>query len=229
MGWKSFWQGIFQNLVATVIVIGGGAVLAVLRATHSYWAEPALYGFLAMTALAVLIFALTGRPLLSKKLPQTTVDNVEDNIRTWLDYFGLGVKKVVDPETHFLFLVTPRSGLGMYIARFKSRDRYIAFGANIDIAPEHQVILKALPKEKSGRIAEELSLELAKTGVGYHLTVETDGTLTKISLQRNTPITSNLTQDAFIGYVDQLESNGHVAVEAVRLALDDAKRQLPAS
>lgn len=227
MWWRSFWQGLAQNLLSAVIVLGGGALIAILQATHSHWTGPVLYGCAGSASLAILIFALTGRPILSKKQPQTTVDNVETNVRAWLDYFGLGVQKRTEAEALFAFLVTCRSGMGLYVARMKARDRYIAFGSNIEVSAEHREVLAKLPKEKSGRIAEELALELAKTGVGYNLEIQSDGTMTRISLQRNIPITPNLTEDTFIGHLDQLESNAHVAREAVRLAIDNAKQQPP--
>jgi len=227
MGWKSFFQGLAANIVSAILILGAGAVLTILQATHSRWAEPTLYGMAGICLMAIIIFAFTGRPILSKKQPQTTVENVESNIRAWLDYFGLGVQKRVEPEAHFAFLVTCRSGIGLFVARPKARDHYVVFGSNIELAAEHRDVLAHLPKEKSGRILEEIALELAKTGVGYNLEIQPDGTLTKISLQRTVPITSGLNQDTFIGYVDQLESNTQVAREAVRLSVDSAKQQTP--
>jgi len=228
MDWKAVWQGLLSNLLSACIIAGGGILLAYLAATHSRWAAPLLYGLGGATIVSLLIFSLTGRPPFSRKLPQTTVENIEANIRAWLDYFGLGVQKNTDPEAHFVFLVTCRSGMGLYVARFKSRDRYIAFGSNIEISAEHREILAALPKEKSGRITEGLAFELAKTGVGFKLDMQTDGTMSKISLQRAILITPNLTEDSFAHYVDQMESNAQVARVAIRLAIDDAKQLLPA-
>lgn len=227
MGWKSFFQGLAANIISAILILGVGAVLTILQATHSRWAEPSLYGMAGICLMAIIIFAFTGRPILSKKQPQTTVHNVESNIRAWIDYFGLGVQKLAEPESYFALLVTLRNGLGIFVARMKARDRYIVFGCNIEISPEHRNVLARLPKEKSSRIAEEVALELAKTGVGYNLEIQPDGTMTKISLQRASPITSSFSQDTFVAHIDQLESNVLVAREVVRLSVDSAKQQLP--
>ncbi|HXX20776.1 MAG TPA: DUF2299 family protein [Candidatus Acidoferrum sp.] len=227
MDWKAIWQGLLSNLLSAFIIAGGGIALAYLEATHSRWAAPLLFGLGGSAIVSLLIFSLTGRPPFSRKQPQTTVDNVEANIRAWLDYFGLGVQKRTEPDAHFAFIITCRSGMGLYVARFKARDRYIVFGSNIEISAEHRQILTQLSKEKSGRIAEELALELARTGVGYSLEIQPDGTMTKISLQRAIPITPSLTEDTFIAHTDQMESNAQVAREVVRLAVDNAKQRPP--
>jgi hypothetical protein len=225
MGWKSFFQGLAQNLVSAILVLGGGAVIAVLKATNSHWTGPVLYGFLGMAALSMLIFSLTGRPILSRKQPQTNLENIEANIRAWLDYFELAVQKQSDPQLHFVYLVTCRSGVGVFVARPKSHGRYLAVISNLEVSKEHQEVLAALPKEKSGRILEETMLELARTGGGYNVATLPDGTMSKITIQLSVPITSSLTEDSFVQVLAKVESNTHVAREAVRLAIDSSKPQ----
>jgi hypothetical protein len=227
MGWKSFWQGLITNVVSTVLILGAGALLTILAATNSKWAKPTLYGLAGIALMAGIVFVFTGRAILSKKQPQTTIDNVETNIRAWSDYFGLGIQKVSEAEaqaqSHFCILVRCRSGVQIIVMRSKSHDRYLAFVSNLDIAEEHRNVLAQLPKVKSARILQELTLEFARHGIGYQLNILPDGTLSRISITKAIPITRNLTEDTFIAYLDQVESGTQVALGTVRMAIEDAK------
>jgi hypothetical protein len=227
MGWKSFGQGLAQNLLSTIIVLGGGALLAILQATHSHWTGPVLYGFLGASAVAVLMYALTGRPILSRKQPETTIANVETNIRVWLDYFGLAVKKENDPNFHFALVVTCRSAIPIMIGRPKTHEHSLIMGSNLAVSKEHQDVLASLSKEKTGRILEEITLELARTGVSYNFDIQPDGTLNKMTIQHGIPITASLSEEKFITQLDRIESAIQVAREATRLAIDSAKSQHP--
>jgi hypothetical protein len=223
MGWKSFWQSLVTNIVSAMLILGVGALLTILEATNSKWARPTLYGLAGIALMALVIFAFTGRAILSKKQPQTTVENVEANVRVWLDYFGLAVQRADDPQAHFILHVRCGSGIGVTIARPRARDRYLLLLCKVEISKEHQDILAALPKERSARIGEEVNLELARTGVGYNLTFGADGTMTVIQMSKAVPITGSLTEDTFIASVDKVESSVHIAREVVRLAIDSAK------
>jgi hypothetical protein len=224
MDWKALWQGILGNIVAAFLIFGGGAVLAFLSATHSVWAQPALYGIGGCSFIALLIFALTGKHIFSRQEPQTTIENVESNLRQWVDYFGLGVKKMDESDSIFAYLVTCRSGISVIVARVKARERYLVFAVNMEISQEHRDFLSSLSKDQSGRVAEELTLELARLGVSYNVSFEPNGTMNKVSLQRSIPITHNVTQDTFASYLDQMDSNTQVAREAIRLSIDNVKR-----
>jgi hypothetical protein len=76
MDWKSFFNNMLSNLVWWILLLGGGAMLALLKIYWPLMAEPALYGFIGMASIAILIYAFTGRPIFSKQLPQTTPENV---------------------------------------------------------------------------------------------------------------------------------------------------------
>ncbi len=224
--WKSVREGLVSHILVAAIVAGGGAVIGLLAAYHSVWALPVFYGIVGAAAIAVLIFALTGRALFSRKQPETTTANAEDNIKKWLAYFGLGVQQQENQQAHFMLVTTCRSGVRIIIARLKARDRYVWIGGNLELAKEHQSVLQQLPKEHSGRVVEEIAMELARNEIGYDMTFSPDGTLTMVSVSKTLPITSSLTEEAFIAGLDKVESNMQVAREAVRLLVDRAKSQI---
>jgi hypothetical protein len=206
-------QGVVSNAVWWTVVLVGGAVLAVLRAKWPRYAGPVLYGLLGIASLAIIGFAILGHSLLSREQPQTTPENVEANIRAWADSFVVGVTKAPVKEAHFALVITLHNGNPVVVARTKDRPNWLALQSTLTLSPEHQAAMAKLSKAQADTVVEELTLELARSKMGYELSGPPP--LQSITLSRAVPITSNLTEDAFAGQLDQMDS----AMQLVRVAL----------
>src|SRR6267378_7141763 len=106
-----FW--LFGNLLWDfVLAIGVAAMIAWLKRKREAWAAPALYGVVGFVAVFVLAFTLVGRPLLSNRRPETTPENIEANIKTWGETFGLAIRLVSNLHEECLFAmeVTSQNG-----------------------------------------------------------------------------------------------------------------------
>jgi hypothetical protein len=106
---------IWQNLLSSVIweillIIGGAAGLAYLRAKWPQWAAPVLYAVGGAACIAVVLFTATGHSILSHQQPETTIDNVEANVKVCLDNFDYSIRKGNDPDSFFTIEAEDRGG-----------------------------------------------------------------------------------------------------------------------
>ena len=214
MDWNGVLQGLFSNLVWWIIIVVGGGLLALLKVKWPRIAGPALYGLLGVACLATVCFVAVGRPLLSKEQPQTTTENVDANIRAWADSLGMGVTRFQLPDAYFALGITLKNGNQVVIGRVKERPSYLEIQSSLILSPEHQAILSKLTKEQAADVTEEVTLELARSKIGYTITGPPPGQMQTVLLQRSVPITSGLTEATFGGYLDEMDS----AISLVRLA-----------
>jgi hypothetical protein len=106
---------------------------------------------------------------LPKPRLQTTIENVETNIKTWIDNFGMSIKKEPGQESYFSYVVTPPNGIPISVRRTKTQDRYIILRTGIGISSEHQRMLAQLSEEQQSRIFDELLLELARINIHWQI------------------------------------------------------------
>ena len=98
-----------------------------------------MYGLAGMACVGIVWFTVTGRALLSKEQPQTTIDNVEANIRAWADSFSYTItKENPSPNQYFLYLIVLHSGGVVFVSRNKDKGRYLKFQGNIALAKNEQ-------------------------------------------------------------------------------------------
>jgi hypothetical protein len=206
MGLEWLWQGVVSSWVAAALACAGGAVLGYLYHRRHSWATSILYGLAGSASIAVLLWTFTGNVPLFKQQPQTTIKNVETNVRTWIDKFGLTVQREINPEAHFVFTVTLPNNIKVSVRRPKELDRYIIFQSRLNISSEDQLILKNLSKEQTTRLIAELILEMARLNIEWDVRGEP---LNSILLRKLVPITSGLNEDAF---ADRLHSMGNALI-----------------
>jgi hypothetical protein len=101
-----FVQGLITNGAWALLVLGTGVVVTLLARHASVWAVPALYGLAASTLVLISIVALKVVRSLPAKRPVIDLDNVEKEIRIWLDKFRTAVRNDPIPEAYFRFMVT---------------------------------------------------------------------------------------------------------------------------
>ena len=197
-----------------LLVLGGGIGVGIIKLHWPTLSGPVLYGLGGAACIAIIHFAATGRALLSR--PDTTPENVEKNIRKWLDNFGLASKKEVDPLSYFVLGITLANGNPILVARVKAKDRYLTFQMTLALAPEHQAIIERMNDPQRERVMEELILELGRSRIGHSI----QGPPFKgVILLKAVPITPNYTEGSFAASLDEMDSALNVARIAIRLAI----------
>jgi hypothetical protein len=217
MDWNGFWSSVLSNAVWWLLFIGGSAVLGWLRAKRPQIAAPILYGLAGATCLGILWFTFTGHAFLSKSQPETTQENVEENVKKWVDELGLGITK--NPkmgDVYFSYVVALKSGNPIAVTRVTGLPGFLQFQSQLLLAPEQQGELAKMSKEQVESVTQELILQLALSKVGYTLAgSEQTHLMQNIILMKSVPITGNLTEASFASSLDELDS----ALSLVRVTL----------
>jgi hypothetical protein len=216
----SLFQTIFGSLLYDLLLAAGvAALLGWLKSKASQWANPVLYGIVAFTAVLIIGYVLTGRPVLSKQQPQVTPENIEANVKTWSENLGMSVERTNRQDAFF-----------SYAMRLYSGDPVLQFMSTISIAPEHQAILAKLSQVQSEKMIQELNLEVARANLGCSFGISgtqnaTSGTrfLTAVFLQRGVPL-ENLNEGYFGVNFDEI-TRGVELVRAVILLKAQSLKQ----
>ena len=168
----------------------------------SPWTEPVLYGLAAFAAVSVGILCLRQMGRLSKA--RTTFQNVEAQVRTWLNNFRVAVQNDPSPEAYFRVIATMASGAKIIVGRPKGEfSDYIIFRSEITPTPQEQATIANLPDEEVERLLSEIRLELARATVGYSGLARP---ITTVVLFKRVPIGEALTEDLFISKLDEMEA-----------------------
>jgi hypothetical protein len=208
-------QGILTNWFSDLLILVGGAALAVLRKKNSPWAGVAAYFLIGCACMSVIVFTFVGHAILAKETPQTTAENIEPNIRAWSDQFSLGIQKQADDNFDFAYAISLHSGRTVLVGRPKVRDRYLQFQGNVTLAPEHEAAVQKLSLSQQQRLADEINLEMARNKIGFAFI---GPPFKGIRVSKGVPITSNLTEDSFAASLDEIDSSILLARESLRLA-----------
>jgi hypothetical protein len=209
----------WQTIIIVVGLLGGLAQILQWLET-SQWLRrllPMSTGFLGgvfnlclLTLLVIGILRLGGLEhslgewVSQNASPQITPENVETNIRTWLDAFGLSVKKIPnpDPNVYFGLEVMLRSGTPVIVTRAKPFERYVTLQSALVVSPEHKAPLGKLTEPQMTQLRNGLSSELSKAKIGF----EIKGLpLSNIVVATRIPITNRLTEYEFIARIDEIE------------------------
>jgi hypothetical protein len=141
-GWlwqAAVWDWIFVPL--------GGFLLAYLRKKNPNWAGIVIYGLGGSAFIAMIVFAIVGRPVLSN--PRPTPENIEATARLWLDHFHESVVRLDNADSYFALGITlTSSGRLITISRPKAFDNYLAFNSTLVLTPEDQAIFNNLTQDE---------------------------------------------------------------------------------
>lgn len=194
-------QGLVSNWISAVIMLAVGALVTYLKKKSSAWLGPTMWGLGGCVLAGLVLICFWGVSSIPKnRPPDVTTDNIEKNVRTWLDDFGLSTKKEDDPATYFKLTATMPSGDPVTIARLKTHDSYVAVEALISISPEHKTVLDKLSPQEMTDFFNQLNMELARAKIGNIIQLPT-----QITVVSRIPITSSLTEDEFVRCVDEVE------------------------
>jgi len=217
------WQGITSSLIwELVLILGVGIVLERLKAKVPTFAGRILYVLAGMACVSIMLFTFTGRAILSQQSPETTPENVQKNIRAWLDTFKLGEQEQSDDNSYFNYVVALPNGNHVIVARPKARDHYITFTASVTVSQEHAVLLAKMNKDEAQQIADEVALDISMYKIGHSMVGPSP--LKGVILIKGVPITSSLTESAFISHLDEMDNAVSVALEAIRTTIETHNR-----
>lgn len=195
------WESVVGNIVSFLIIIGAGAAIAYLKRKASDWFGPILYGLVASAVTAVGLFAFAAFTALPRKQVLVTPENLETNVRMWLDDFGDSVKTKPDQSFHFLLSVTLANGNPVQIGRPKANEKYILVAGTVTLAEEHRKMLAQHPAPERDQITRELAIEFARANLDFSL----NDPLTKVEIDSRVPITPGLTEDEFMRHVTDVD------------------------
>ncbi len=213
MDWKAIGQSLFSRaLWEIIIIIGGGALIGVLKAKWPSYAPRAIYVVAGAACTAIILFTLTGRAILSNPLPpETGPDNIEENVKLWSEDLGLAFTKANIPDTHFAYSITTGNGIAIQVMRSKKeKPFYLQMITTLLLSPANQATLTTLTKDQIDSFTDELSVELNKGRVGFSLafmsmpqTGTNAASQTILVLQKAAPI-NGLTELGFSQLTDDI-------------------------
>jgi hypothetical protein len=218
MWWQSFTEGVAEHLVAEGIIVSlaGGGLIAWLKRRASSWLTPICWG---ISGTAVILIGVGALRLIAIPFPDrtqlVTSDNVEALVVGWLDHFRLNVRNEPMEGSFFRRVVTMPNGNAIAISRTRVQDHYVLLDAGLRPTDDDQRMLAKLTPQGTAELVDEMRLEAAR--------LETNCTVTSNPIQavfeKRIPITNALTEDLFIGKIDEMDSAEVAVQETVRIAL----------
>jgi hypothetical protein len=183
------------------------------------WLSMVLWGMIGYSLLSAIVVAFWGARALRFKQLEVAGDNLEPSLRRWLEDSGQNVKTASDTAWDFGLLTALPDGETIHVVLMKEHRRFITFRANLDISPEHQAILKAMPGTYFEKLAQEVVLKvfLAKMVLAIR------ARLSEVSLFSQLAIT-DLTEDTFFKHIDDMGNAILLARKIILLGVERAPR-----
>lgn len=204
-----------------ILGLGWAVVLAWLKLDHSALAAPLLYG----SAGACMTWVAGGLYIAISRIPRlrtrVTIDNIEQNIRAWLDQSGFSVKSDSVPETFFRLSAQSPGGCALSIGRPRAGlIEHVVIHA--PIANEKTVLkeLQDAAKYEQARLLELVKVELARAKVGY--SGLSFPVVQQFTVGKSVPITDSLNEEAFIRAVWDVEAAVNAVMAVYRLWVQEA-------
>jgi len=142
--------------------------------------------------------------------PIITAENLEANVRQWLDDFHLTVKKRDEPEDFFSFdIMGPENG--MTLRHAKRLDKYLVLGAVVSLGGELVNEYKNLSDEQKSELGNNLRLELARAKLSFQYQLPK-----QILIENAIPITKSLTEYDLIKSISEFDD----AILLVKTSID---------
>jgi hypothetical protein len=201
--WLSSVDWLWKSLVARVVWFLLAAFFAwFIRRKKPETAEAVKYVLLMTACVAILWFAVTGRPILSPQQPMITEDNAEATVRKWLDSFGVSVRALTNDRSRFIYEVTISDGEDgeipdkLEVTEFKPPgDKKLWIHSGMNFTGDTKQTISQLPAYDRDQIVGLLTIELSKTRVMFF---KVDPQLRNVLLDKEVPITSALTEEVFL-------------------------------
>ena len=203
--------------------LGWATVLAWLKLDHSALAAPLLYG----SAGACMVWVAGSLYIAISRIPRlrtrVTVDNIEHNVRAWLDRSGCSVKSDPAPETFFRLSVQSPGGCILSIGRPRSGlIEHVLIHAPIANEKTGLRELQDAPKEEQARLLELVKVELARARVGYFgLAIPLNQ---QFSVGKSVRITDSLDEEEFNRALWDVEAAVNAVIAVYRLWVQEINK-----
>jgi hypothetical protein len=203
---------ILANRIEWIVVVVGTAAFGLVEKKWPNYRSWIISLLGVATALAVLTFMITGHSLLAQ--PGTTIGNIQSNMRDWADKDGLGIKKDDNPTAVFQYEIILRSNAEIFVAQAKNSDYYLRFSSHLGLDSVLQSKFKQLNVLQQQTVSDKVELQLAMMHVAVDMNLPYSITLKKV-----VPITTDLTESAFTGYLNEVDWDIAACTAAVRLSI----------
>lgn len=130
-----------------------------------------------------------------------TIENIQSNVRHWLDTFHLASQELADSASYFVYAVTLADGRRVRLERTKEYDKYITFTSSITTDKSAQDLFDSFTERDRNRIKQELILDLSRAKIAMFV----DDHLRVIGMSTRLPITTTLSEADFIGRIDEMD------------------------
>lgn len=231
---------IWQNLISTavweiVLVLGGAAAFGYVKKKIPEQAPTLAYAVLGATCVAIILFTLTGRAILSKQPTEVTVDNIEDGIKLWAEHLGMNIGPASEPAAnYFAHMVSlPNNAQAVEVFRAKEKPGYLQFRAIVSISPENQSAFSKMSQSEVNHIVDGLNLEISRANLGCTTVMVTavnerlhKTILAGVALQRGVPI-QNLNEWLFADTFDQLTRGSGLVGSSIKLSVPIPEKSKP--
>ncbi len=198
-GWGWLWQGIISNWIFWAISLIAGLLGAYLKSKGGKWLPIVYNGLLAAGLVGLIIFNASLQMKLSmEEKAKTTVDNIENKARSWLDKFQISTQSQPDNDVYFRYVATTPSNVKVTIARLKRHDQALVFYARIIVDPKE---IDKLSSAQQHKMKTQIIIEMAKLGFAFNLNAPNT-----VLIQKAIPITPSLTETEFMTEVQSIDA-----------------------
>jgi len=159
-------------------------------------------------ALAGLVSSLSGRDTLRDELKP---EHIEMTVKAWLSPFGYGIVDSPNDQMYFALRATSVPGHPVLIGREKTHGEYLNVGGLVTISQLHKGMIDKLPVERVRQIDEDITIGLSLLKLSYTESVASG----VIEFEKRLPITNAMTQDVFVGTVEDIASAENLVIDTI--------------
>jgi hypothetical protein len=114
MSWDWLWKSVAARIVWELLLLFGlNGFLEWLYKKQPQLRAKVQPVLISTACICIILYTLFGRPILMPEPPTISEQNIESYVRTWLDEFGLGVRKVPNDNVIFEYEVTAMDNLAV--------------------------------------------------------------------------------------------------------------------
>jgi hypothetical protein len=171
---------------------------------------------LGFSIVLVSITAGTVLIQLRRRVP-FRIGEVESAIKSWVEAFGYGIRKLDIPDAYFAYQVTASDGNPVVVLRPTRLDRYLMLQRGVVLSDRHRQLFNELADKEAKRLVSEVRLRLAQANIQFS---HGGSTFTKIVVQKRIPLTEDLTEYKFVEAIVEIMCAYVIANETITQRLE---------
>jgi hypothetical protein len=202
-------ESVVWNLVASLIgkavglIVTSGA-MSLLWAKRQKIAGPVLVFLFTATCITFFFFGATGRGLFSTRAPETTPENIQENVRKWADTFGWAIQKEQSNSDNWGFTISKSNSsphIGVSVP--KQFPKYLDLTNVLIFTADQRKFLASLNPQDTQSVQEDITIALAQMRVSYTF-LGNGSSPDALRIEESIAITPELTEAAFIEHFDRM-------------------------